>query len=661
MRRERKYVTLRPMCGIVGYAGARPALNIVLDGLRRLEYRGYDSAGVAVINGADLVACKRAGKLANLEKAVAELAGTGDDHGLATGTTGIGHTRWATHGGPTDRNAHPHRSTDGRIAVIHNGIIENFAALRAELEAAGVEFASDTDTECAAHLLSAELAAISPGPSFGETGPSGRPDSPVSPELGPGGGALAEAMRRVCRRLAGAFTLLAVDARAPGVVVGARRDSPLVVGKGGGENYLASDVSAFIAHTREAVELGQDQVVTITPDSIEITDFDGRPATGRAYHIDWDASAAEKGGYDYFMLKEIAEQPRAVADTLRGRFTEAGEIALDEVRLTDQDLRNVDKVFVVACGTAYHAGLVAKYAIEHWTRLPCEVELASEFRYRDPVLDRSTLVVAISQSGETMDTLMALRHAKEQKARVLAICNTNGSTIPRESDAVLYTHAGPEIAVASTKAFLTQLVACYLVGLHLAQVRGVKFADEVAAVVAQLRAMSGSVEAVLETMEPVRALARSLAEARSVLFIGRHVGYPVALEGALKLKELAYMHAEGFAAGELKHGPIALIDAGTPVVCVVPSPAGRGVLHDKIVSNVQEVRARGARTIVIAEEGDDAVVPYADHLIRVPATPTLLSPLVTTVPLQVLACEIAATRGHDVDQPRNLAKSVTVE
>jgi len=638
------------MCGIVGYAGTRPALGIVLDGLRRLEYRGYDSAGVAIVDGTELVACKRAGKLANLEKAVAELAAAGADAGLATGATGIGHTRWATHGGPTDRNAHPHRSTDGRIAVIHNGIIENFATLRAELEAAGVELASDTDTECVAHLLAAELAALEE-----------RAPDPARPLSGAPSSNLAEAMRRVCRRLAGAFTLLAVDNQAPGVVVGARRDSPLVVGRGAGEHYLASDVSAFIAHTREAVELGQDQVVTITADSIEITDFDGRPAAGREYRIDWDASAAEKGGFDYFMLKEIAEQPRAVADTLRGRFTATGGIALDEVRLSEQDLRDVDKVFVVACGTAYHAGLVAKYAIEHWTRIPCEVELASEFRYRDPVLDRSTLVLAISQSGETMDTLMALRHAKEQKARVLAICNTNGSTIPRESDAVLYTHAGPEIAVASTKAFLTQLVACYLVGLHLAYERGVMFADEVAAVVAQLQDMPGKVEAVLETMEPVRALARELAGARSVLFIGRHVGYPVALEGALKLKELAYMHAEGFAAGELKHGPIALIDAGTPVVCVVPSPAGRGALHDKVGSNLQEVRARGARTIVIAEEGDGAVVPYADHLVRVPATPTLLAPLVTTVPLQVLACEIAATRGHDVDQPRNLAKSVTVE
>jgi glutamine---fructose-6-phosphate transaminase (isomerizing) len=646
------------MCGIVGYTGARPALSIVLDGLRRLEYRGYDSAGVAVLGGTgrdpkagggitELLIEKRAGKLANLEKALADRSTARGD--LTAGTTSIGHTRWATHGGPTDRNAHPHMSRDNGIAVIHNGIIENFAKLRAELEAAGIEFSSDTDTECVAHLLAEETASLGDGHQD-EHQDENRP-----------GWRLAEAMRRVCRRLDGAFTLLAVDAHEPGAVVGARRNSPLVVGRGTGENYLASDVAAFIEHTRDAIELGQDQVVLITPDGVEITDFDGNQAVGKDFHIDWDASAAEKGGYDYFMLKEIAEQPAAVADTLRGRLTAAGEILLDEVRLSDQDLRDVDKVFIVACGTTYHAGLVAKYAIEHWTRIPCEVELASEFRYRDPVLDRSTLVVAISQSGETMDTLMALRHAKEQKARVLAICNTNGSTIPRESDAVLYTHAGPEIAVASTKAFLTQLVACYLVGLHLAQVRGIKYADEVAAVVEQLQAIPSKVDVVLETMEPVRELARRLAQSRSILFIGRHVGYPVALEGALKLKELAYMHAEGFAAGELKHGPIALIEQDTPVVCVVPSPAGRGVLHDKIVSNIQEVRARGARTIVIAEEGDEAVVPYANHLIYVPRTPTLLAPLVTTVPLQVLACEIATARGHDVDQPRNLAKSVTVE
>ncbi|GAA3756569.1 glutamine--fructose-6-phosphate transaminase (isomerizing) [Plantactinospora mayteni] len=633
------------MCGIVGYAGARPALGIVLDGLRRLEYRGYDSAGVAVVCDGDLLTEKKAGKLANLEKALAERSTADDDAvpGIGAGTTGIGHTRWATHGGPTDRNAHPHRARDGRVAVIHNGIIENFAKLRAELEAEGVEFTSDTDTECAAHLLAGELSRLRA---------AGEPDGPTL---------LATAMRQVCQRLEGAFTLLAVDAAIPGAVVGARRNSPLVVGRGVGENYLASDVSAFIEHTRDAVELGQDQVVLITGEAIEVTDFTGAPATGKDFHIDWDASAAEKGGYDYFMLKEIAEQPQAIADTLLGRLKENGEIVLDEVRLSDQDLRDADKIFIVACGTSYHAGMVAKYAIEHWTRIPCEVELASEFRYRDPVLDRSTLVVAISQSGETMDTLMALRHAKEQKARVLAICNTNGSTIPRESDAVLYTHGGPEVAVASTKAFLTQVVACYLIGLHLAQVRGIKYADEVAAVVDQLQEMPDKLRELLAGIEPVRELARELKAAPTVLFIGRHVGFPVALEGALKLKELAYMHAEGFAAGELKHGPISLIDQGTPVVCIVPSPAGRGMLHDKIVSNIQEIRARGARTIVIAEQGDEAVTPYADHLIYVPRTPTLLAPLVTTVPLQVLACEIAAARGHDVDQPRNLAKSVTVE
>jgi glutamine---fructose-6-phosphate transaminase (isomerizing) len=625
------------MCGIVGYAGGRSALSIVLDGLRRLEYRGYDSAGVAMVSDGALLTCKRAGKLANLQAALAS------EDGLDRGTTGIGHTRWATHGGPTDRNAHPHRSRNGRIAIIHNGIIENFAKLRAELEASGVEFASDTDTETAAHLLESELETL-------------RKESTLD-----SAGLLVEAMRRVCRRLEGAFTLLAVDADTPDVVVGARRNSPLVVGRGNGENFLASDVAAFIEHTREAVELGQDQVVLINADRIEITDFDGNPAQGKDFHVDWDASAAEKGGYDYFMLKEIAEQPRAVADTLRGRLAEDGRtVQLDEMRLSDQDLRDIDKVYIVACGTAYHAGLVAKYAIEHWTRIPCEVELASEFRYRDPVLDRSTLVVAISQSGETMDTLMALRHARDQKARVLAICNTNGSTIPRESDAVLYTHAGPEIAVASTKAFLTQLVACYLVGLHLAQKRATLRPDDVSAVLGQLQDMPRAVEEVLETIEGVRELARGMAGSRSVLFIGRHVGYPVALEGALKLKELAYMHAEGFAAGELKHGPIALIDDGTPVVCVVPSAASP-LMHDKIVSNIQEVRARGARTIIIAERGDDSVRPYADHLIEVPVTPPLLAPLVTTVPLQVLACEIATARGHDVDQPRNLAKSVTVE
>lgn len=588
---------------------------------------GYDSAGVAVLADGGLAAAKKAGKLINLEKEL-------KDRPLPTGSTGIGHTRWATHGGPTDTNAHPHLDNAGRVAVVHNGIIENFAALRAELEERGHELSSETDTEVVAHLLAEEFSSCAD---------------------------LAEAMRLVCRRLEGAFTLVATHADQPDVVVGARRNSPLVVGVGEGEAFLASDVAAFIAHTRSAVELGQDQVVELRRDRVTVTGFDGSPAEVRAYHVDWDASAAEKGGYDYFMLKEIAEQPKAVADTLLGRIDAGGSLTLDEVRIDDSELREIDKVVIVACGTAFHAGMIAKYAIEHWTRLPCEVELASEFRYRDPILGGQSLVIAISQSGETMDTLMALRHAREQGSRVLAICNTNGSTIPRESDAVLYTHAGPEVAVASTKAFLTQLVACYLVALYLGQVRGTKWGDEIRAVIRDLSGISAAVDRVLETMEPVRALARSLADKDTVLFLGRHVGYPVALEGALKLKELAYMHAEGFAAGELKHGPIALIEEDLPVVVLVPSPRGRSVLHDKIVSNIQEIRARGARTIVIAEEGDEAVAPYADHLVRIPATPTLLQPLVATVPLQVFACELATARGNEVDQPRNLAKSVTVE
>jgi glucosamine--fructose-6-phosphate aminotransferase (isomerizing) len=618
------------MCGIVGYVGERSALDVVIEGLRRLEYRGYDSAGVALLAGGKLVVDKRAGKLANLEAALAE-------NPMPPSTTGIGHTRWATHGAPNDRNAHPHTDCTDSVAVIHNGIIENFAWLRAGLEERGHELSSDTDTEAVAHLLEEEISAMG------------------------GDVNLPEALRRVCRQLDGAFTLVVTHVDSPDVVVGARRNSPLVVGRGEGENFLASDVSAFIAHTREAVELGQDQVVELRREGVTITDFDGNPAEVREYHVDWDVSAAEKGGYDYFMLKEIAEQPQAVADTLLGRLGDDGLLHLDEMRLSDEDLREVDKIIIVACGTAFHAGLVAKYAIEHWTRIPCEVELASEFRYRDPVLTRTTLVVAISQSGETMDTLMALRHAREQKSRVLAICNTNGSTIPRESDAVFYTHAGPEVAVASTKGYLTQIIGCFLVGLYLGQVRGTKFGDEIETIIEDLRTMPDKVATVLGQMDPVRELARDLRDATSVLFLGRHVGYPTALEGALKLKELAYMHAEGFAAGELKHGPIALIEEGIPVIAIVPSALGRGSLHDKIVSNIQEVRARGARTIVIAEEGDEDVVPYADHLIRIPRTPTLLQPLVATVPLQVFACEMAAARGHDVDQPRNLAKSVTVE
>ncbi|CAM3184106.1 glutamine--fructose-6-phosphate transaminase (isomerizing) [Prescottella defluvii] len=622
------------MCGIVGYVGHRQALDVVEKALQRMEYRGYDSAGVAVLDGRGGLATERkAGRLANLE---AELGEIGRDKFV--GTTGMGHTRWATHGKPTDRNAHPHRDASGRFAVVHNGIIENFAPLRTELEAAGVDLLSDTDSEVTVHLVAKAY------------------------ESGPTAGDFLQSALSVLRRLEGAFTLVFTHADHPDMIIAARRSTPLVVGVGEGETFIGSDVAAFIEHTRDAVELGQDQAVVITADGYSVTDFFGNDASAqtRAFRIDWDLQAAEKGGHDYFMLKEIQEQPDAVADTLRGHFVDQ-HIVLDEQRLSDQELRDVDKVFVVACGSAYHSGLLAKYAIEHWTRLPVEVELASEFRYRDPVLDRSTLVVAISQSGETADTLEAVKHAKDQKARVLAICNTNGAQIPREADAVLYTRAGPEIAVASTKAFLAQVTANYLVGLALAQARGTKYPDEVAREYADLAAMPGLVARVLDTVEPVRALARQFADSSAVLFLGRHVGYPVALEGALKLKELAYMHAEGFAAGELKHGPIALIEEGLPVIVVMPSPKGRAVLHSKLVSNIQEIKARGATTIVIAEEGDEAVRAHADHLIEIPAAPTLLQPLLSTVPLQVFAAEVAVARGLDVDKPRNLAKSVTVE
>ncbi|GAB2670173.1 glutamine--fructose-6-phosphate transaminase (isomerizing) [Nocardia goodfellowii] len=625
------------MCGIVGYVGYRDALGVVVDALRRMEYRGYDSAGVAILDGAGALAVERkAGRLANLE---AELAEAGE--AKFAGSTGMGHTRWATHGAPTDRNAHPHRDATGKLAVVHNGIIENFVPLRKELEEAGVELGSDTDTEVAVHLVARAYAA---GPTAGDFEAS----------------ALA-----VLRRLEGAFTLVFTHADHPDKIIAARRNTPLVVGVGEGEMFIGSDVVAFIEHTREAVELGQDQAVVITADSYQVTDFAGNAdVETRPFTIDWDLAAAEKGGHDYFMLKEIEEQPAAVADTLIGHFVmdeHGGRIVLDEQRLADQELREFDKVFVVACGSSYHAGLLAKYAIEHWTRLPVEVELASEFRYRDPVLDRSTLVVAISQSGETADTLEAVRHAKEQKARVLAICNTNGAQIPRESDAVFYTRTGPEIGVASTKAFLAQVAANYLVGLALAQARGTKYPDEVAREFAELEAMPKLVERVLDTAPQVRAIARELAHVPTVLFLGRHVGYPVALEGALKLKELAYMHAEGFAAGELKHGPIALIEDGLPVIIVMPSPKGRAVLHSKLLSNIREIQARGARTIVIAEEGDDTVRPFADDLIEIPSAPTLFQPLLSTIPLQIFAAEVAQARGYDVDKPRNLAKSVTVE
>jgi len=541
------------MCGIVGYTGKNSALTPVVDGLRKLEYRGYDSAGIALPTeiGKPLFIEKKAGKLKNLEDALAK---------TPNATSGIGHTRWATHGGPTDTNAHPHLDNEGKLALIHNGIIENYVQLRTELEKRGHKFKSETDTESVVHLLS-----------------DARKEN---------NGDLAAAMRQVCKQLKGSFTLLAIHSDDPSHIVGARRNSPLVVGVGNGENFLASDVAAFIAHTKIALELGQDEVVEITPTSVEVTNL---------------------------------------------------------------------KIVIIACGTAYNAGLVGKYAIEKWGQIPVDVELASEYRYREPSLDKKTLVIPISQSGETMDTLMALRYAKSKGATIFSVCNTNGSTIGRESDAVLYTHAGPEIAVASTKAFATQLIAMYLIGLEIGKQLDHLSKKESKVIIEQLSALPAKVEQVLETVEPLRELTRKFKDSQSVLFLGRHVGYPTALEGALKLKELAYMHAEGFAGGELKHGPIALIDKGTPVVAIMP--AEHSVLAEKMASNIQEVKARGAVVIAISEF--DFI--GADHLIRIPQTDQLLQPVLSVVPLQVIAYEMAVARGNDVDQPRNLAKSVTVE
>ena len=623
------------MCGIVGYVSSAPvadvdhtALDVVLAGLKRLEYRGYDSAGVALVTpDGELATAKKAGKLSNLTDDL-------EANELPLAQTGIGHTRWATHGGPTDVNAHPHVADGGRLALIHNGIIENFAQLKAPLVAEGFEFTSETDTEVAAAQLAKNYRAT---------------------------GDLTAAMRETAQQLEGAFTLLAVHADLPGTVVAARRNSPLVIGLGEGENFLGSDVAAFVEHTRDALAIGQDQIVAITPAGVEVTDFFGAPVEVEPFEVTWDANAADKGGWSSFMAKEVSEEPEAVANTLRGRIRD-GVVAIPELEGLDDLFEDISRVIVVACGTASYAGMVAKYAIEQWARVPVDVELAHEFRYRDPVIGPDTLVVSISQSGETMDTLMAVKFARERGAKTLSICNTQGATIPRESDAIVYTHAGPEVAVASTKAFVAQITALYLLALHIGQVRGAISADEVAAQIEEFEAVPGKIRRILETeQERIEQFAYWMADTRSVLFLGRHVGYPIALEGALKLKELAYIHAEGFAAGELKHGPIALIEPGQPVFVLVPSPRHSALLHAKVVSNIEEIRARGARVIAVAEEGDAAVLPTADEVLRIPLAGPLFEPLLSVVPLHIFAMGLSTAKGLDVDQPRNLAKSVTVE
>lgn len=616
------------MCGIVGYVGQRSASEVVLGGLARLEYRGYDSAGIAiVVPGNSLVSHKKAGKLSVLRDEL-------EANPLAQGTTGIGHTRWATHGPPTDANAHPHLADGGKLALIHNGIIENFDELKRELQAQGEQFHSDTDSEVAAVML---------GRAFQDTKD------------------LTLAMRAVVARLEGAFTLLGVHQDQPDVVVGARRNSPLVVGLGQGENFLGSDVAAFVAYTDKAMALGQDQIVTITPDSVTITTFEGEPATAAQFDIDWDASAADKGGWSSFMAKEISEEPEAVANTLRGRISPEGTVTLPDLdSLLDQG-GEITRIIFIACGTAAYAAMLGAYAIEKWSGIATTVELSHEFRYRDPAVGPTTLVVSVSQSGETMDTLMAVRYAAEKGAKTLSICNTQGATIPRESDAVLYTHAGPEVAVASTKAFLSQVIAAYLLGLYLGQHNGHISAADSALLAKDFDALPGQLQEMVETGGRIKELAGWMADTRSVLYLGRHVGYPVALEGALKLKELAYIHAEGFAAGELKHGPIALIEPGQIVFVIVPSPRDPSSLHAKVVSNIQEIRARGARVIAIAEKGDAAVLPHADEVIALPLASVFMEPLLAVVPLHIFGMELAAAKGLDIDQPRNLAKSVTVE
>ncbi|MGF3052756.1 glutamine--fructose-6-phosphate transaminase (isomerizing) [Microbacterium sp. YY-03] len=616
------------MCGIVGYVGARDSQPILLAGLARLEYRGYDSAGVAVIDAeGHLGMRKRAGKLQVLKDNLAAAP-------LAEGTTGIGHTRWATHGGPTDENAHPHLADDDKLALIHNGIIENFAELKAELAAEGYTFRSETDSEVAAALLGRE---------FRKTGD------------------LRQAFQAVVARLEGAFTILATHQDVPNLVVGARRNSPLVIGLGDGENFLGSDVAAFVEHTRRALAIGQDQIVAIEPHQVTVTDFDGNPVEVEEFEVSWDAAAAEKGGWSSFMAKEVSEEPEAVANTIRGRLSD-GAVVIPELEGLDELFTGIDRIIITACGTASYAGSVGKYVLERWAGIPVDVELAHEFRYRDPVIGANTLVVSISQSGETMDTLMAVKYARERGAKTLSICNTQGATIPRESDAIVYTHAGPEVAVASTKAFVAQITALQLLALHIGRVRGSLSAAESAASVAELEALPAKIQRILDEEQPhVEQLGRWMADTRSVLFLGRNVGFPIALEGALKLKEISYIHAEGFAAGELKHGPIALIEPGQPVFVIVPSPRESALIHSKVVSNIQEIRARGARVIVVAEEGDAAVLPYADEVLRIPVAGPMFEPVLAVVPLHIFAMALATAKGLDVDQPRNLAKSVTVE
>jgi glutamine---fructose-6-phosphate transaminase (isomerizing) len=611
------------VCGIIGITGRDDAVAGIVAGLQRLEYRGYDSAGI-VVGGEELGFLKRAGKLGNLTAALEEQP--------SSGRIGIGHTRWATHGAPNDVNAHPHLDPSGRVAVVHNGIIENYQALRASL-GEDVTFVSETDTEVTAHLVAREL------------------DRQEAPDL-------LAAVRAVVAQLQGAFSLCFVAVDDPDTIVVAKHEAPLIVAHADGVGYCASDVAALIAHTRDVAALLDGQIARITPDGYEVVDVDGNEVEPHRYTVDWDLDAAEKQGYEHFMLKEIHEQPQAVADTLLDRLTE-GRLQLDELRIDEGELGRIDKVFVLACGTSLHAGMVGKLAIEHWAGIPVEVEVASEFRYRDPILSEHTLVIAISQSGETSDTIAAATHARNQRAPVISLVNVVGSTLAREADGVLYTHAGPEVAVASTKAFTTQIVGCLLLGLYLAQQRGRMYGSEVSDILERLQRIPAALEQVLELDPQIRELAERYQDTPYTMFIGRHTGLPIAYEGALKLKEISYLHAEAFPAGEMKHGPIALIEEGSLVIALAPA----GHVFGKMVSNIQEVRARGAAVLAIGTDGSVAdLKAHADHVLALPEAPhELAGPVLSVVPLQLFSYHVATARGEDVDQPRNLAKTVTVE
>jgi glutamine---fructose-6-phosphate transaminase (isomerizing) len=624
------------MCGIVGYVGKKSVVPIILEGLRRLEYRGYDSAGIAVAGSGDGLQIRRAeGKLHNLEEAIRQSP--------IRGSYGIGHTRWATHGRPTEENAHPHRDCTGKIVVVHNGIVENYLSLKKKLIAEGHKFTTETDTEIIAHLIEKY------------SSPSGN-ERRVP---------LEDAVRQAVKQLSGVFALAVISTDDPNKIVAARNGPPAVVGLGNDEYFVASDIPAILYHTRDIFFLADGDLAVVTPDGVQLTDFDGKPMQRQVQHVTWDPIMAEKGGFKHFMLKEIYEQPRAVRDTTLGRISQdTGHIFLDELQISEAELRAAAKINIIACGTSWHAGLAGKFTIETLARVPVEVDYASEWRYRNPIVDANTITLVISQSGETADTIAAQREAKSRGSKTLAICNVVGSMITREAEGTIYTHAGPEIGVASTKAFTAQLTALYIFAMYLAQVRGVMSEEVARTAMLELTRIPGKLEQILSHDKACDELAKRYLKVHDFLFLGRGIHYPIALEGALKLKEISYIHAEGYPAGEMKHGPNALIDENLPVVIIATRDAnnpGSMRRYEKTISNLKEVKARSGVVIALGTEGDDEIKEAADHVLYIPAAPEELSPILEIVPLQLLAYHIAVRRGCDVDQPRNLAKSVTVE